>query len=491
MSEYNIYKDIASRTGGDIYIGVVGPVRTGKSTFIKRFMETLVLDNIEDEAKRERARDELPQSADGKTVMTTEPKFVPNEAVKVAADDAEANIRLIDCVGYLVDGAIGHEEGDKPRMVNTPWSTKQIPFKEAAELGTDKVIRDHSTIGVVVTTDGSITDIARTKYVDAEERVIKELVAIGKPFVVVLNTVTPESADTLKLADSIAERYDVRVVAMNVAEATADDFAALLNDVLMEFPVKRISVDLPKWMRALGKDHPVISRLAERLTSTDNNARRMKDFKDLGALFDGSEYTEDEPDTIADPATGEITLKFRAKEGLFYKVVSEMCNADVDDDYKLMSYVLKAGKAYKEYEKLRVAMEEMQETGYGIVMPSMEEMTLREPELMKRGSQFGVKLKASAPSIHLMRVDVETEVNPIIGSEQQSEDLVNYLMGEFENNKQGIWETNMFGKSLSSLVKEDLNGKISNMPPDAQRKLRRTVTRIVNEGKGGVLCILL
>ena len=394
-------------------------------------------------------------------------------------------------MGYLVDGAIGHEEGDKPRMVNTPWSTKQIPFKAAAELGTDKVIRDHSTIGVVVTTDGSITDIARTKYVDAEERVIKELVAIGKPFVVVLNTVTPESADTLKLADSIAERYDVRVVTMNVAEATADDFAAFLNDVLMEFPVKRISVDLPKWMRALGKDHPVISRLAERLTSTDNNARRMKDFKDLSALFDGSEYTEDEPDTIADPATGEITLKFRAKEGLFYKVVSEMCNADVDDDYKLMSYVLKAGKAYKEYEKLRVAMEEMQETGYGIVMPSMEEMTLREPELMKRGSQFGVKLKASAPSIHLMRVDVETEVNPIIGSEQQSEDLVNYLMGEFENNKQGIWETNMFGKSLSSLVKEDLNGKISNMPPDAQRKLRRTVTRIVNEGKGGVLCILL
>ncbi len=491
MSDYNIYKDIASRTGGDIYIGVVGPVRTGKSTFIKRFMEELVLGNIEDQAKRERARDELPQSADGRTVMTTEPKFVPNEAVTVNADDVEANIRLIDCVGYLVDGAIGHEEGDKPRMVNTPWSEKQMPFKEAAELGTDKVIREHSTIGVVVTTDGSVTDIPRTKYVDAEERVIKELNAIGKPFVVVLNTATPASADTLKLADSISERYDVKVMTMNVAEATADDFSALLNGILMEFPVKTVAVDLPKWMRALGKDHPAISWLTARLLSPENDARRMKDFKDMSSLFAGSDYTEDEPDTVADPATGIITLKFRAKEGLFYKIVSELCDADVDDDYKLMSYVIKAGRAYKEYEKLRVAMEEMQETGYGIVMPSMEEMTLREPELMKRGSQFGVRLKASAPSIHLMRVDVETEVNPIIGSEQQSEDLVNYLMGEFENNKQGIWETNMFGKSLSSLVKEDLNGKISNMPPDAQRKLRRTVTRIVNEGKGGVLCILL
>lgn len=489
--DYSIYTDIAKRTGGDIYIGVVGPVRTGKSTFIKRFMETLVIDKIEDASKKARAIDELPQSADGKTIMTTEPKFVPNEAIRLKLDKTHANIRLIDCVGYLVEGAIGHTENDKPRLVRTPWSDQEMPFQEAAAMGTDKVIKEHSTIGVVVTTDGSITDISRPKYIEAEEKVVKELKQIGKPFIIVLNTQSPDSPDTVKLAESLNERYATPVIPLNVAKAGADDFADILIKILMEFPIKSVDIDLPKWMRALSRDHNIIKEILEKLLGDTNSFVRMRDYEKLYDVFAGSEILDDNPDLEVDSATGTIKITYKAKDGVFYKVLANECQTDIDDDYKLMSYIVKASKAYNDYEKIRVALKEVDEKGYGVVMPTVDQLQLEEPELVKKGTQFGVRLKASAPSLHLVRVDVETEVNPTIGSEQQSEDLVNYLLAEFENNKQSIWKTNMFGKTLSDLVREDMTTKINSMPLDVQKKLKKTMTRIVNESKGGVLCILL
>ncbi|MFA5449826.1 MAG: stage IV sporulation protein A [Clostridia bacterium] len=489
--DYSIYTDIARRTGGDIYIGVVGPVRTGKSTFIKRFMETLVINRIDDPSKKARAVDELPQSADGKTIMTTEPKFVPNEAVRLNLGNTHANIRLIDCVGYLVEGAIGHIENEKPRLVNTPWSDTQIPFQEAAAMGTDKVIREHSTIGVVVTTDGSITDISRPKYLEAEEKVVKELKGKGKPFIVVLNTKNPDSPDTVKLAESLSERYETPVVPLNVAKAGAEDFADILIKILMEFPIKSIDIDLPKWLRALSRTHTIISDIINKLLTDSGTFTKMRDYETLYDLFADSEILDNNPDIEVDSATGTIKITYKAKEGVFYKVLADECKTDISDDYKLMSYIVKASRAYNDYEKIRVALEAVDEQGYGVVMPTIDQLNLQEPELVKKGTQFGVKLKASAPSLHLVRVDVETEVSPTIGSEQQSEELVKYLLAEFENNKQGIWKTNMFGKPLSDLVREDMNAKISNMPTDVQKKLKKTMTRIVNESKGGVLCILL
>lgn len=488
---FDIYNDIALRTGGDIYIGVVGPVRTGKSTFIKRFMETLVLDRIEDAAKKTRTVDELPQSADGKTIMTTEPKFVPNEAVRLNLGNTFANIRLIDCVGYLVEGALGHVEGDKPRMVRTPWSEEEMPFQKAAEMGTDKVIREHSTIGIVVTTDGTITEIPRPKYIEAEERVVKELKAIGKPFVVVLNTRTPEAPDTVKLGESLAERYGVPVLPMDAMKADKDKLGDVLLKILMEFPIKGIDINLPKWMRALGRDHRIISDIIEKLLADTTQYSRMSDYDKLSGVFEGSEILEENPDIEVNSARGNIKIDYKAKDGVFYKVLAEECNTDIDDDYKLMSYVVKASKAYRDYEKIRLALSDVKETGYGVVVPTLSEMQLEEPEIVRKGSLYGVKLKATAPSLHLVRVDVSAEISPVIGTEQQSEDLLKSLLSEFETDKNSIWNTNMFGKPLSSLMVDDIGGKIAGMPKDAQKKLRKTMTRIVNENRGGVLCILI
>ncbi|MDD4316140.1 MAG: stage IV sporulation protein A [Clostridia bacterium] len=492
MQNYDIYNDIAKRTGGDIYLGVVGPVRTGKSTFIKKFMELMVLDKIEDKNKRARAVDELPQSADGKTIMTTEPKFVPNEAVTLTLDDdIMARVRLIDCVGYLIDDAIGHKEGDKARMVRTPWSENELPFQQAAELGTNKVIREHSTIGIVVTTDGSITGIGRSKYILAEERVINELKAIGKPFAVILNTVDALNADTIKLKESLEDRYGVPVIAINVATMNKEELAMIMANILLEFPLRKIDIRLPKWMRALNSSHRIIKQILGMLTKELQNVKKMRDYKRLKDVFAECEWLEREAEIIVDSASGTVNMNCFAPEGLYFKVLSEECGNDVDDDFKLLAYVKKLAGSYKEYEGIRKAMERVRETGYGVINPEIEDMQLEEPEVLRRGPQFGIKLKASAPSLHIIRVDVETEISPIIGSQQQSEDLVNYMLGEFENNKKGIWETNMFGKSLNSLVKEDLTNKLNNMPVDAQNKLRKTMCRIVNEGRGGVLCILL
>lgn len=491
MSEYNIYADIAARTGGDIYIGVVGPVRTGKSTFIKRFMEELVLPVMTDEVKRDRARDELPQSSTGKTIMTTEPKFVPNEAVSVSAGAGEASIRLIDCVGFMVPGALGAAEGDNPRMVGTPWSEEKMPFERAAELGTEKVIREHSTIAVVVTSDGSFTDIDRTGYALAEERVIKEVAASGKPFAVVVNSVSPDSEPVKNIADGIEEKFGVKTVRMNVAEATEEVFRSLLTDILLEFPVKRVDIKLPVWMFALGMEHPALKGVAETLIKSGENIRKMGDYLAWGDLFTDDEYLENSPDVFADPATGVVTLEFKAREGVFYKVLSEKCNEDVSDDLKLMRYLIKASEGYNAYGKIADAMKEVNENGYGVVTPTLADMILDAPELTRKGTQYGIKLKATAPSIHMIRVDVETEVNPIIGSEQQSADLVDDLNERFKNDPNSLWETNMLGKPLSALVAGDLAGKTGNMPPAVQIKLQRALKRVVNEGKGGILCILI
>lgn len=491
MVNYDIYDDIATRTGGDIYLGVVGPVRTGKSTFIKRFMEQLVLEKITDKNKHKRAVDELPQSADGKTIMTTEPKFIPNEAVNITFDKASANIRLIDCVGYLIDDAIGHKEGKKPRMVKTPWLEEEIPFQQAAELGTTKVIKEHSTVGILVTTDGSITEINRAKYVESEERVVKELQDIGKPFVIILNSKNPTETDTVRLQQSLEERYNAPVICCDVMQMDKAKINEIMSSILFEFPITGINIQLPKWMRSLDINSKILQSIIEELKEKSNSVNKMRDNVLLNDIYAESEYIESSPSIVFEPSTGKIDITCKAKEGLYFKVLSDECDNNIDDDYKLLAFVKKLSQSYSDYEGIRKAMETVKTEGYGVVNPSIKDMELAEPELVKKGNQYGVKLRASAPSFHIVRVDVETEINPIIGSEQQSDDLMKYLLSEFETNKSGIWDTNMFGKSFNSLVKEDLNNKVSNMPVDTQNKLRKTMSRIVNEGKGGVLCILL
>ena len=492
MEKYQIYDDIKTRTNGDIYVGVVGPVRVGKSTFISEFMKKLVLPNIENKNVRERATDELPQSADGKTVMTTQPKFVPNEAVKISvAENVNLKVRMIDCVGYLVSGAMGTTENDKPRLVKTPWSEEEMPFEQAAEIGTKKVIEEHSTIGIVLTTDGSVTDIDRASYVEAEEKVVAEMKACGKPFVVVLNCKNPNAGDTKKLAQSLSEKYKAQVVAMNVAEMKDADIDQIFEKVLMEFPIKSVKVNMPKWLQALSFENPIISEVVGEIKKFANGLTKVGDAKKDTVVFTESESFD--PITFSNIEMGEGIVKFNVvpKENLFYKVLSDECGFAINDDYELVSYIKSLAVAKVEYDKLKNALDEVEQTGYGIVVPNKDEYTLEQPEVVKQGSKYGVKIKASAPSLHIIKVDVETEVTPLVGSEQQSQDLVGYLSEKFETSPEEIWNTNLLGKSLSSLVDENISAKIVMMPEDAQRKMKKTLGRIINEGKGGVLCILL
>ena len=490
MDTINMYSDIANRTNGEIYIGVVGPVRTGKSTFIKRFMELSVLPHIADSGELQRARDELPQSADGKTVMTTQPKFVPEKGVDVTFDDAlTARVRLIDCVGYMVEGAVGATEDGKPRMVKTPWQEEEMTFAEAAELGTTKVIRDHSTIGIVVTSDGDITGMARPAYLDAEQRVVAALAKTGKPFAVVLNTKTPTAADTVKLRDALAERYDVPVLAKDVLHMTEEDVNEIMAAVLYEFPVQMVDAYLPDWMAALAADEMPVAGCVDTLNTVCATVRKMRDALRIGPAFVGDDVTDCH--VLCEPGTGTVRLEFDVRPELFFATLGAACGQGRQDEFGLLSYVSHLSRDAREVARLREAMRAVEECGYGIVEPTEDEMELAEPEIMKQAGRFGVRLKASAPSLHIMRVDVETEVNPVVGSEQQSEELVKYLLSEFENNPTGIWQTNMFGKSLSSLVNEGLNNKLNAIPKDAPVKMRKTLGRIVNEGKGGMICILL
>jgi len=492
MEKFEIYNDIAERTGGDIYVGVVGPVRTGKSTFIRNFMEKLVLANIENKNDRERAIDELPQSGAGKTIMTTQPKFVPNEAVKInIGDNSSARVRLIDCVGYMVDGSNGFMEEDSPRLVQTPWSEEEIPFVKAAEIGTSKVINEHSTIAVLVTTDGTITGIDRVAYEKAEERVVRELKLAGKPFIILLNSMMPEAKETLSLANSLQEKYDATVVARNVETLTNDEIDEILESILKEFYVSRLDIELPSWVRALPASSSLITSIMKNVRLLTENLTRMREVQNIcessqmfdefsGAVVVGIDY-----------GTGEAIVKIDVSKDLFYKILSEECGVEILDDFYLMSYMKHLSFAKAEYDKLKSALDQVKETGYGVVVPTLDEMTLEEPQIIKKGGASQVKLKATAPSLHIMRVDVETEVCPAVGSAEQSENLAKFMLSEFESNPQGIWDTNMFGKPLSSFVCEGINSKIHNIPTEAQVKMRKTMTKIVNEGKGGIICILL
>lgn len=492
MENYGLYEDIAKRTGGDIYVGVVGPVRCGKSTFITQFMQNLVVPNIEDKNTKQRTIDELPQSADGKTIMTTQPRFVPSKAAAIRVNDkVDMNVRMIDCVGYLIDGALGHEENQKERLVKTPWSDEEMPFEKAAELGTKKVIDEHSTIGIVLTTDGSITDIPRSSYVKAEERVVSELAAQNKPFVVILNTKLPKSDDAKKLAKSLEAKYGVPVMPMDVLKLNQNNIDEIFEKILLEFPIKSLKIKMPKWMQALSFNHPIISNVVEEVKKFGENANKIGQIDKTNVAF--LESDDFEPVVVSSIKMGEGKVYFEVtpKPGLFYRVLSEQCDTEITDDFHLISYVKQLAHAKAEYDKIKLALADVKEKGYGVVMPNVEDMTLEDPEIVKQGNKFGVKLKASAPSLHIMSVDIETEVNPIVGSQAQSEEMVKYMMSEFEQNPKAIWETNMFGKSLSSLVKEGIDSKITLMPVEAQRKMRKTLGRIINEGKGGIICILL
>lgn len=492
MENTRLYEDIAKRTDGDIYVGVVGPVRTGKSTFIKKFMDLLVIPNIDNDYKKERARDELPQSAGGKTIMTTEPKFIPNEAIEITLDNnLKFKTRLVDCVGYLVDNAIGYLEDDMPRMVKTPWSEEEIPFEKAAEIGTKKVIDEHSTIGVLVTTDGSVTDIPREDYIQAEERVVNELKALNKPFIILLNSDNPNSSYTQELANKLTEKYNTTVMPINCEYLTIDDINNMFSKVLYEFPVEQICIKFPRWIDGLDCDHPLKAELYEEIKNafTDVNV-----LKDVSSCVDNIKQTEIiSRSSIADIqlGSGNVNVEITLKEELFYQILSEITNVDVTNEGDLFSIISDLSKTKKKFDRIAYALEEVEAKGYGIVTPCIDDLELEEPEMIKQGSRFGVKLKAKAPSIHLIKTCVETEVSPIVGSEKQSEELVNYLLSEFDNNPKEIWKSNIFGKSLHELVNEGLQTKLSKMPEDAQMKLQETLERIVNEGSGGLICIIL
>ena len=492
MEENKLYDDIAQRTGGDIYIGVVGPVRTGKSTFIKRFMETLVIPNIENVYRRERARDELPQSGSGRTVMTAEPKFVPEEAVRVEmADGASFAVRLIDCVGYMVPGATGQLENDAPRMVTTPWYDHDIPMTEAAELGTRKVIAEHSTIGIVVTTDGTITDIPREDYLEAEARVITELKALGKPFLVLLNSAYPQSDRAKAIQADIMDRYDVTCMRCNCLELDEDDVTSIIKGVLYEFPVKELDLFLPPWVDALPYDHPIKNELYAAIRQGAAGMRRIRDVEGAMAAIGGCESVSSARVTSINLGAGLAAAALELPRSLFYDTISAQSGFTISDDGDLMSLLTELAGVKKEYDKVSDALQQVRETGYGIVAPGAEEMKLEEPEIVKQGGRYGVRLKASAPSIHMIRADIETEVSPSVGSEKQSEEMVGFLLQEFEGDTAKIWDSNIFGKSFHELVGEDLNAKLKRMPDDARDKFRETLQRVINEGSGGLICIIL
>lgn len=492
MENSNLYQDIQSRTDGDIYVGVVGPVRTGKSTFIKRFMDLLVIPNIENEYKKERAKDELPQSAGGRTIMTTEPKFVPNEAVQIhLGDNLKFKARLVDCVGYLVNNAIGYLEDDVPRMVKTPWSDEEIPFEKAAEIGTKKVIDEHSTIGILITTDGSFTDIPREDYINAEERVVKELKALNKPFVIVLNSSEPRSEYATQLSQKLEEKYGVSVMPLNCAELDIEDINTMFSKILYEFPIEQMNIKLPKWVDSLEESHWLKQKLYLDIKTAFTDIRVLKEVKPSVDNIHSTDIIANSILNEINLGNGNINISIELKDNLFYQILSDLTGVTVADEGDLFSVLTAFAKTKKEYDKISYALESAKATGYGIVTPGMEDLILDEPEIVKQGSKFGVKLKATAPSLHIIRANIETEVSPIVGSEKQSEELVNYLLSEFENDPKKIWESNIFGKNLHELVNEGLQNKLSRMPEDAQGKLQETLERIVNEGSGGLICIIL
>lgn len=491
MDNFNVYKDIQARTNGEIYIGVVGPVRTGKSTFIKRFMDLLVIPEISDVHSKERAIDELPQSAAGKTIMTTEPKFIPKEAAEITlSDDTKVNIRLIDCVGYMVEGASGHIENEQERMVKTPWFDYEIPFTEAAELGTKKVINDHSTIGFVITTDGSFGEIPRENYGKAEERTITELKKLGKPFVVLLNTNRPYSDETTALAEEIGKTHGVCVVPVNCEQLRKDDITRIMEQVLSVFPIAQVDFYVPKWVEMLAFDHPlkqdVIGNVKELL-------KKLSIVKDAvpAAFHTESQYVKRfKPDQI-DLKTGIVKVFAEFDDKYYYEILSDILGTPVSGEYEFMATLKDMAQKRKEYEKVGEAMGEVRFCGYGVVTPSMEEISIEEPEVIKHGNKYGVKIKASAPSIHMIRANIETEIAPIVGSEDQANDLIQYINENTKDNPDGIWDTNIFGKSIRQLVDDGIKSKVGKLTDESQQKLQETIQKVINDSNGGLVCIII
>ena len=494
MSEttFDLYRDIAKRTDGDIYIGVVGPVRTGKSTLISRMMEHMVLADMPDGPRKDRLSDELPQSGSGKTIMTTQPKFVPGEAVTVSLDDqTSVRVRMVDSVGYLVDGALGVQEEGSSRMVHTPWYDYDIPFEQAAEIGTRRVIQDHATIGLVVTTDGTITDIPREKYQEPEERVVRELKQLGKPFILILNSRQPASDEAQKLKRRMGEKYGVPVLCMNVKEMSMDDIQQVFEEVLYQFPLREIRLTVPGWLHALDENHWLVDHVLKNVQAAGESVSCMRDHQRFAEAFAESPYSDGLVSSGIQLGCGRLNYALPLKEGLFNRILGEECGTPIEGDAHLLRLMKELVSAKSEYDHVAQALKSVRETGYGMVTPTMSELTLQEPEIVQQGSRFGVRLKANAPSLHLIRVDIETEVSPVVGTEKQSEELVRYLLEEFQNDPQSIWNTNFFGKSLHELVREGLSNKLMRMPVDAQEKVQETLSKIINEGSGGMICILL
>lgn len=504
MTDTSIYKDIANRTHGDVYIGVVGPVRTGKSTFIKRFMESVVIPNIKNDFDRERSRDEMPQSAGGRTVMTTEPKFIPDEGVEVnLTDGTSLRVKLVDCVGYMIPEALGGTEEGSVRMVHTPWHDAPVPFEEAAEYGTRKVIAEHSTIGMLVTTDGTIGDFSRDNYAGVEERVAAELTALGKPFAIILNSANPESDEAVRLAMRLEEKYKAPVALVNCLELNAEDIWNILGMLLEEFPAKEADIVLPGWTSVLHDEHPLKKGIRDAVVSASGEMKRMRDVKNgfTQALIEGinkavsacGNYDDCVAITVdrMDAGAGNVYMSVRLPDGLYFDVISEMTGIPMKNETELLRVLGSLSEAKRELDIYRRAIADVNETGYGIVMPGVETMTLEEPEIIRMSGGYGVRLKASASSIHMIKTNINTEINPIVGTEQQSEEMVSYLMKEFEDDPGSIWQSNMFGRSLYELVNDGLHAKLDHMPTDARQKFGETLSKIINDGSQGLICIIL
>ena len=488
----NIYEDIAKRTQGDIYIGVVGPVRTGKSTFIRKFMENLVLPNIENEFKRERTQDEIPQSGSGKTIMTVEPKFVPADGVEIKIKDTVSlKVRMVDCVGYIVDGALGHEEEGRQRLVSTPWSQEAMTFEKAAEIGTKKVIRDHSTLGIVILTDGSVTGIDRKSYLSAEERVISELKSLNKPFAVVLNTLDPYSESTDLLRAELEEKYNVPIVPLNVLAMDEEDIESVMETVLYDFPLNEIRINLPKWVEGLERNHWIKNNIIFTLKQSIAEIGKLRDINSIVEGFSELEFLEDTEVDNVELGEGVISIDLTAKQDLFYNVLEEKSGFKIDGDHQLLNLVTKLSRVKNEYDKIESALYDAKTKGYGVVAPSLDELSLEEPEIIKQGKQYGIKLKANAPSLHIIKADISTEVSPIVGNQNQGEEMIKYLLDTFEENPSELWGSNMFGKSLNDLVKEQLQSKLYTMPEEIRVKIQKTLQKIINEGSMNIITILL
>ena len=491
MEKNFIYNDIASRTGGDIYIGVVGPVRTGKSTFIAKFMDNFVIPNINNKLQKQIATDEIPQSSDGKTIMTTQPRFVPANAVKVQfKNKSTAKVRLVDCVGFFVDGANGADDGEKERLVKTPWSDEEIPFRKAAEIGTKKVIDEYSSIGILVTTDGSFTDIPRKSYVEGEEKAINELKKSGKPFIVLLNCVEPNSDKNINLSNELENKYGTTVMPIDVSKLDAEKITEIFEKILLEFPMQSFNVQMPEWIQALPAENRVVKNIIENIKKRSEAVNKMSDFSICSGEFKDENFKNLE---LVEINLGEGCCEYKIvpNDNLFYKIISEETNESICSDLELIKYIKEFSTSKAKFNKIKDALLEAEQNGYGIVMPSIDEMNLEEPTLVKKGGKYGVKLKATAPSLHIMKVDVATEVSPLVGDEKQGKEMIDYMTEKFEENLDGLWETNLFGKSLHDLVREGLSGKITAIPKEATKKMRRTLTRMVNENRGGIICILL